>query len=66
MEHDTLTIIVIVAYHNLLDLAVFAHLTPKILIERVEMVLQLAWIHFILRIVRRVLVEIREEDSLRV
>jgi hypothetical protein len=46
---------------HLLNLPIFAHL-----VERIEVVLQLACIHLVLGVVRRVLVEVREEDSLRV
>jgi hypothetical protein len=61
-----LTIIVIVTHHNLLDLAVLAHLAPEILVESVKMVLDLARIHLVLGVVCRVLVEIRQENCLRV
>jgi hypothetical protein len=33
------TIIVVVAYDDLLDLAVFAHLAPEVFVEGIEMVL---------------------------
>ena len=66
MEDEIRTIIVVVAYHNFLNLTVFAHLAPKILIKRIEMILQLTRVHLVLRIVCRVLVEVREEDGLRV
>lgn len=63
---DRLTIVVIVAYNHLLELAIFAHLAPEILVERVKVVLQLARIHLVLGVVRRILVEVRKEDGLRV
>ena len=50
------TIIIIVADDDLFNLAVLAHLTPEILIERVEVVLQLARIHLDFWVVCRVLV----------
>ncbi len=59
-------IIVIVANHHLLELAVLAHLTPKVLVEGVEVVLQLRGIHLVLRVVGRVLVQVGQEDRLRV
>ena len=65
-EKDRLTVVVVVAYHYLLDLAVLAHLTPEILVEGVKVVLQLARVHLVLRVVGRVLVEVREQDGLRV
>jgi hypothetical protein len=34
-----LTVVVVVAHHNLLDLAKLAHLAPKVLVEGVEVVL---------------------------
>ena len=59
-----LTVIVVIANYNLLRFAVLAHLAPKVLVESIEVVLQLAWIHLVLRIVRRVLVKVGEEDGL--
>jgi hypothetical protein len=55
-ERTALTIIIIIANHDLLNFPVLAHFTPKILIEGIEVVLQLTWIHLVLRIVCRVLV----------
>lgn len=60
------TIIIVITNNDFLRLAIFAHLTPEILVEGVEMILQLAWIHLVLRIVGRVLVEVGQEDRLRV
>lgn len=60
------TIIVIVANNHLLDLAILAHLAPKVLVKGIEVVLQLARIHLVLRIVGRVLVQVRQQDRLRV
>lgn len=59
-----LTIIVVVAYHHLLGLAILAHFAPKVLVEGVEMILQLRGIHLVLGIVGRVLVEVGEKDGL--
>ena len=60
------TIIVVVADHYLLDLAVFAHLAPEVFVEGVEVVLQLRCVHLVLGIVGWILVEVGEEDGLRV
>ena len=60
------TIVVVVANDHLLGLAVLAHLAPKVLVEGVEVVLQLARVHLVLRVVGRVLVEVGQEDGLRV
>ena len=59
-------IIVIIAHHHLLDLAVLAHLAPEIFIESVEVILQLPRIHFDFGVVRGVLVEVGQEDCLTV
>lgn len=61
-----LTVIVIVTHDNLLQLAVLAHLAPKVLVERVKVVLQLAGVHLVLGVEGRVLVEVGQEDRLRV
>ncbi len=61
-----LTVIVVIADYDLLRLAVLAHLAPKVLVERVKMVLQLAGVHLVFGIVGGVLVEVGEEDGLRV
>lgn len=39
-------VVIVVAHHHLLDLAEFAHLTPEILVESVEVVLKLRGRHF--------------------
>ena len=61
-----LTIIIVIAHHHLLGLAVLAHFAPKVLVEGVEVVLQLARVHLVLGVVGRVLVEVGQEDGLRV
>lgn len=61
-----LTIVVIVAYNHLLDLSKLAHLTPKVLIEGIKVVLELRGRHLELWVVSRVLIEIRQENGLRV
>ena len=63
---EPLTVVIVVANDYFLNLAILAHLTPKILVERIEVVLQLAGVHFVLRIVGRVLVQVGEQDRLRV
>ena len=60
------TVVVVVAHHHLLWLAKLAHLAPEILVEGVEVVLQLARVHLVLRVVGRVLVQVRQQDRLRV
>ena len=60
------TIIVVVAHDDLLRLAVLAHFAPKVLVEGVEVILQLARVHLVLGVVGRVLVQIGQEDGLRV
>ena len=61
-------IVVIIAHHHLLDLAVLAHLAPEVLVEGVEVVLELLGVHAALEgvVVGRVLVHVREEDGLGV
>lgn len=65
-KRGKLTIIVIVTHHNFLNLAVLAHLTPDVLVEGVKVVLDLARVHLVLGVERRVLVKIGHEDRLRV
>ena len=60
------TIVVVIANHHLLRLAVLAHLAPKVLVEGVEVILQLARVHLVLGVVGRVLVQVRQEDGLGV
>ena len=60
------TVIVVVTDDDLLNLAVLAHLTPEVLVEGVEVVLQLLRVHLALGVVCGVLVEVGEEDGLRV
>ncbi len=47
-------------------LSKLAHLTPEILIESIKVVLQLARVHLDLGIVGWILVEVGQEDGLRV
>ena len=61
-----LTIIVVIANNYFLNQAVLAHLAPKVLVESVEMVLKLAWVHLVLGIEGRILVQVWEENRLRV
>jgi len=60
------TIVIIITNNHLLQLAILAHLAPKVLVKRIEIVLHLLCIHLVLGVVRRVLVEVGEEDGLRV
>lgn len=59
-------VVVIIADDDFLDLAEFAHFAPEILVKGVEMVLQLRGIHARFVVVGRVLVEVGEENRLRV
>jgi hypothetical protein len=60
------TVVVVVTDNNLFNLAVLAHLTPEILVKGVKVVLQLLGVHVGLGVVCGVLVEVGEEDGLRV
>jgi hypothetical protein len=60
------TIIVIITDHHLFNLSKLAHFTPEILVKRIKVILQLTWIHLVLWIVCWILVEIWEENGLRV
>lgn len=60
------TVIIVITNHHLLRLAVLAHLAPKVLVEGVKVVLQLARVHFVFWIVGRVLVEVWQQDGLGV
>lgn len=53
-----LTVIVIIANDNLLNLAIFAHFAPDILIKSIKVVLDLHRVHLILRVVCWVLVKV--------
>lgn len=61
-----LTVIVVVAYHNLLHQPVLAQLAPDVLVEGVKVHLHLLRVHLVLWVVRRVLIQVREENRLRV
>ncbi len=65
-EKGSRTIVVIIADDHLLRLAVLAHLAPKVLVKGVKVVLQLARVHLVLGVVGRVLVQVGQEDGLRV
>lgn len=66
MEKEGLTVVVVVAYYHFLDQAVLAQLAPDVLVEGVEVHLHLLRAHLVLGVVGRVLVEVGEEDGLRV
>lgn len=59
-----LTIIVVVTHYQFLYLSVLAHFTPYILVESIEVVLELAGVHLVLRVVCRVLVHVWHQDRL--
>ena len=61
-----LTVIVVVAHYDLLDLAILAHLTPEVLIESIKVILQLRGVHLVVGLISWVLIEVGEEDGLRV
>ena len=60
------TVIIVIADHDLLRFSEFAHLAPEVFVEGVEVILQLARVHLVLRVVGGVLVEVGEEDGLAV
>lgn len=66
MGQEKLTIVIIITHDNLLNLAELTHLAPEILIEGVEVVLQLAGVHFVFGVVGRVLVQVGQQDGLAV
>ena len=61
-----LTIVVVVAHDQLLDQPVLAQLAPDVLVEGVEVMLHLLRVHLVLGVVRRVLVQVGQENRLRV
>lgn len=63
---SSLTVIIVIADNQFLELAVFAHLTPHILVESVKVVLHLTGVHLVLGVVGRVLVHVGHQDGLRV
>jgi hypothetical protein len=60
------TIIIIITNNHFFNLAELAHLAPEVLVEGIEVILQLAGVHLNFGVVGRVLVEVREQDGLRV
>jgi hypothetical protein len=60
------TVVVVVAYDQLLDEAVLAQLAPDVLVEGVKVHLHLLRVHLVLGVVGRVLVEVGQQDRLRV
>ena len=63
---EGLTVVVIITHHDFLWFTVLAHLAPKIFVKGVEVVLQLAGVHLVFRIVGGVLIEVGEENGLRI
>lgn len=61
-----LTIVIVVADDDLLQLAELAHLAPEVLVEGVEVHLELLGVELGLGVVRRVLVQVGQQDGLRV
>lgn len=66
MRGEELTIVVVVAHNQLLHQAVLAQLAPDVLVEGVKVHLHLLRVHLVLGVVRRVLVEIGQQNRLRV
>lgn len=65
-EEGALTVIVIIAHDQLLELAVLAQLAPYIFVEGVEVVLELGGIHAVFGVVSWVLIEVWHEYRLAV
>lgn len=61
-----LTVVVVVADYELLELTVLAQLAPNILVKSIKVVLQLRRVHAVLGVVRWVLVQVRHQDRLAV
>jgi len=59
-------IIIIITNHDLLNLSKLTHLTPKVFIKSIKVILQLRSIHLVLGIVGGVLVEVGQQDGLAV
>lgn len=59
-------LIVIIAHDHLLNLTELAHLAPEVLVEGVKVVLQLRRVHLVLGVVGWVLVQVRQQDGLRI
>lgn len=66
VKYGQLTIVIVVADYHFFNFSVLAHLAPKVLVERVKVVLQLAWVHLVLRIVGWVLIHVWEQHCLTV
>lgn len=65
-DREMLTIVVIVANDELLELTVLAQFTPDILVKGIKVVLQLRRVHAVLGVVRWVLVQVRHQDRLTI
>ena len=61
-----LTIVVIVANDNFLNLAILAHLTPEILVKGVKVCLQTLRIHLVLWVICWILIHVRQKYRLTV
>jgi hypothetical protein len=61
-----LTVVVVVAYDKLLHQSILAQLAPDVLVEGVKVHLHLLWVHLVLGVVGRVLVQVGQQDGLRV
>jgi hypothetical protein len=65
-DKGELTIVVVVTNNYLLNLTKLAHLAPKVLVERIKVILQLTRVHLVLRVIGGILVHVWKEDCLRV
>lgn len=60
------TVIIIVAYYELLNQSVLTQLAPDVLVKGIKVHLHLLGVHLVLWVVRRVLVQIGQQDRLAV
>lgn len=60
------TIVIVIAHDNLFRLSIFAHLAPEVFVEGIKVILQLRGVHLIFGVIGGVLVEVGEENGLRV
>jgi len=59
-------VIVIIAHNQLLNQPILTQLAPNVLVKGIKVHLHLLRIHLVLGVVRRVLVQVRQQDRLRV
>lgn len=61
-----LTIVIVIAHDDLFRLPIFTHLAPEVFVEGIKVILQLRGVHLIFGVIGGVLVEVGEENGLRV